>query len=84
MDGRKPKTIPAVVMCPSCGKKKLETSMPRTTHDGRICKECGKAFLTCHYCVKVVCDWLQGPPNSELKYMPQSCPVCGILLKCLP
>jgi hypothetical protein len=73
---------PSLVDCPSCGQKKLRAILLRTTHDGRLCDECGKAAVTCHYCWKPVCDWEQGPPNSELEYMPTACPNCGNILQC--
>ena len=82
MQGRKHKMPPARVVCPKCGKKKLLATLLRTTHDGRICEVCGYAAVTCHQCYDIICDWEQGPPNSELHYMPISCPHCGTILQC--
>jgi hypothetical protein len=66
--------------CP-CGKNMI-IQMPRTTHDGRTCIGCGKRVLTCHFCNKIICDWLDESkqPNDELTYMPNICPHCKAIL----
>lgn len=74
------KMPPVNIPCP-CGGK-LKSVYPRTTHDGRTCESCGKAVLTCFWCQAILCDWQQGPANSDLAYMPKRCSGCGVLLRC--
>jgi hypothetical protein len=64
----------------SCGRR-MEIHMPRTTHDGRMCPKCGKKALTCHFCNEIICEWKAGRPNTELEYMPTSCPNCNAILQ---
>jgi hypothetical protein len=75
------KMPPAKIPC-TCKDGKLVSTYPRTTHDGRVCDKCKKAVLTCFWCLGIICDWQQGEENSELEYMPYSCPHCGVILKC--
>jgi len=81
----KHKSPPEFIYCP-CGKKearkkaRLTIIMAKTTYDGRYCPSCGRAVITCHWCHGVVCDWKQGKPNSELAYIPKTCPNCGVLI----
>jgi ribosomal protein L32 len=82
MDGKRPKMPPQRVVCPKCGRKKLLATMLRTTHDGRVCEDCGYAAITCHWCYGIVCDWKHGDAKPSLQNMPNVCPNCSVLLFC--
>jgi hypothetical protein len=81
MQGRKPKSPAKNIPCTNKGcKGKATITYPRTNFDGRLCKKCGLAVLTCHWCYGIVCEWEQGPELSEYENMPHVCPTCGALM----
>ena len=77
----KQKSPPKNIPCTSSDcKGKAAITYPRTTFDGRLCKKCGLAVLTCHWCYGIVCEWAQGPELSEYENMPHVCPTCGAIM----